>query len=342
MASCFHDDAVASMHIPDGVLSPAVCLATGAVSIGAVGYSLRQLNQAASTRTVPLTSMLAAFLFAGQMVNLPLPGLPISGHLLGGVIAGVILGPWAGCVALTLVLVVQCLLFADGGLLVLGANILHISVVGCLGSYAVYSLIRNRFQNPERGVLWGSVVAAWLSVMAAAFLFCVEFAVSHAGSEYNLRRVFGLMIVLHAVIGIGEAVISGLLIRFVQQQKPELIFSPQNSSPVAGLTRVITAGLLAALAVAAFLAPLASSYPDGLEAVASRTGFDAIEQDNPQLVLTDYEIPFLSRHGWTRVSVGLAGIGGTLVVLLFGFLLNFMTRAAPDPAPSGSSVVENV
>src|SRR3974390_2955433 len=118
------------MHIRDGILSPEVCAAAGLISLAAVGYSLRKLRTDLEDRAVPLTGMLAAVVFAGQMVNFPLIGLPVSGHLLGGVLAATVLGPWAGCLAITLVLVVQAVLFNDGGLVSLGANILNMAVVG--------------------------------------------------------------------------------------------------------------------------------------------------------------------------------------------------------------------
>ena len=138
------------MHIRDGILSPEVCLATGLISLVAVGFSLRKLRVDMEDRAVPLTGMLAAVVFAGQMVNFPLIGLPVSGHLLGGVLAAVMLGPWAGCLAITLVLVVQAVLFNDGGLMSLGANILNMGVVGAWGGYSIYSLLRKWFLRPQR------------------------------------------------------------------------------------------------------------------------------------------------------------------------------------------------
>ncbi|NOX56391.1 MAG: energy-coupling factor ABC transporter permease, partial [Planctomycetes bacterium] len=139
------------MHIPDGVLSTEVCVATGVVSAGAVGYSLHRMKTALADRTIPLTGMMAALVFAGQMVNFPLGVVPVSGHLLGGVLSAAVLGPWAACVAMTMVLVVQCILFADGGLMALGANVLHMAVVGGLGGYAVYVVIRRWLGGGARG-----------------------------------------------------------------------------------------------------------------------------------------------------------------------------------------------
>src|SRR5688572_30125481 len=143
------------MHIPDRVLSPEVCAGTALLAAGAVGYSLHRLRQAPSDRTVPLTGMMAAVIFAGQMVNFPISlfGIPaVSGHLMGGVLASAVLGPWGGCVAVFLVLLVQGVMFADGGLLSLGANTLNMAVIGAWGGYGVLTFVRNRFTNENRGL----------------------------------------------------------------------------------------------------------------------------------------------------------------------------------------------
>lgn len=314
------------MHIPDGVLHPGVCAATGAISLAAVGYSLRQLKDSLADRIVPLTAMMAAFLFAAQMVNFPIPGLPVSGHLLGGVLAAVILGPWAGCIALMLVLIVQCAVFTDGGLLALGSNTLHISVVGSLGGYCVYATIRRWLGERPAATVIAAVIASWLSVMAAAFFFCVEFYASHAGGDLEMGRIFALMAVLHSAIGIGEAVITGVAIQFIQQQRPDLIYQPGAPNRAAVTGRSLAAGLVVALAIAAFVAPFASSLPDGLEAVAEQTQFDNLEQTHTAL-LPEYEVPLPAKiSDWQNVSVAVAGIGGTLIVFVLALLFG---RIAP-------------
>ena len=122
------------MHIADGFLSTQVCIGAGLLAAGAIGLSLRKLNETVSSRTVPLTGMMAALIFAAQMVNFPLMLAPASGHLLGGVLAAIVVGPWAGCVAISLVLFLQMALFADGGWLAYGANVLNMGVVGSLGA----------------------------------------------------------------------------------------------------------------------------------------------------------------------------------------------------------------
>ncbi len=302
------------MHIQDGVLSPAVCVATGAVSVAAVGYSLHKLKASIAERIVPLTGMMAALVFAGQMVNFPLGVVPVSGHLIGGVLAAVVLGPWGGCLALTLVLVVQRFLFSDGGLLTLGTNVLHMAVIGSIGGHAVYSFVSRLAGGGRRACLIGVATASWLSVMAAAALFCLEFRLSHAAPDFDFGRIFLLMVSFHALIGVGEALISVAVINFIWQQRPDLIESPSVATgPIAGLGRVLTAGMVAALAIGAFLAPFASSLPDGLDSVAGRFGFNG-DAVSSWTAFDDYDaIPL---GDWSGLSVSVAGIVGTLLVFL--------------------------
>lgn len=348
------------MHIADGILRPEVCAVAGVLSLGAVGYSLHKLKASLAERMVPLTGMISALIFAGQMVNFPLPGTLVSGHLIGGVLAAVVLGPWAGCIAVTLVLLVQCALFADGGWLALGANVLHMAVIGSWGGYAVYSVLRRLFGGGFRGIVMGTVAASWLSVMAAAALFCLEFWASigldaglsaeltSSAGGFDLTRLFTLMVALHSLIGIGEALITGVVVRFVLAHRPDLIHEPVPSSgfsskTVQSLGRVATAGAVCALAVAAFLAPFASGHPDGLEAVAGRIGFDRLQTDPSVLLFDDYQIP-LPVQGWEqsamwqKLSVSLAGVLGTVAVLLIAAVLGRTLRTSSPPVARSSHV----
>lgn len=314
------------MHIRDGILGVEVCLATGALSLAAVTYSLRRLRFDLEDRAVPLTGMLAAIIFAGQMVNFPLLGLPVSGHLLGGVLAAVMLGPWAGCLAIAMVLAVQAVLFSDGGLLSLGANVLNMGVVGAWGGYAVYSTIRRLLGNGPASTVSAAVVAAWLSVLAAAALFCIEFVCSSRSTGVDLRGVLGLMVFFHALIGIGEALITGAILTFVLSRRPDLIPTPNAVGPVGTAGRFAVAGLMAALAVAAILAPFKSDHPDGLDAVAQKLEFDKLETERPALVLDDYAVPVPEVPWWPGLPVSIAGILGTIVVFAGAAMLAGVTR----------------
>ena len=321
------------MHIQDGILSPAVCLGTGILAGGALAFSLKKLNDSPSLRAVPLTGMMAALVFAGQMVNFPI-GVLCSGHLLGGVLASIILGPWGGCVAMALVLFVQMALFADGGRLSYGANVLNMGVVGALGGYAIYAAIR-RIKPGPIGVLVGGVVAAWISVLAGSSLFCVEFTLSHAdallakteGVKFDLGQIVSLMTTFHSLIGIGEALITGLVLSAVLAARPDLVYEPeQPAGAVAATGSALWGGLIAALAAAAFLAPFKSELSDGLEAVAERAGFNTLGIESSAWWLSDYELPIPGTPPesgfWKKASVSLAGLAGTTSVFVMAYLFS--------------------
>ena len=328
------------MHIQDGVLSPVVCAATGAISLGAVSYSVHRLKQSIGDRTIPLTGMMAALVFAGQMVNFPI-GVPVSGHLLGGVLAATVVGPWAGCVAMTLVLFVQWAMFSDGGLFALGANVLHMAVIGAWGGHAVRLLVQRFVGNSHKGIVVGSVVAAWISVMAAAALCCLELRLSWPPSEIDFSKLFTLMVSFHSLIGLGEALITGAAISFVLSQRPDLVAdatSVRNSQHGSAITRTLVAGLVIALAIAAFLSPFASPYDDGLEVALSKLGVENfnLTSSMPGL-LEDYDKVPVPVAAWQSIAVSIAGVGGTLAVFVLAWLLSKALPSAPRPLSEAAS-----
>jgi cobalt/nickel transport system permease protein len=331
------------MHIADGYLSAEVCIGTGIISAGAIGYSLRKLDETLSTRTVPLTGMMAAVVFAAQMVNFPLflASVPASGHLLGGVLAAVVVGPWAGCVAISLVLFLQMALFADGGWLAYGANALNMGVVGSLGGYALYAAIRQRIAGP-RGIVVGALIASWLSVVAASAAFSLEFALSHPNGTFDISTLFAVMTSVHSVVGVGEALITGGVVSYLLAVRPDLIVSdPAPRGTVAGLGRVVWSGAMAALAVAAFAAPFASQADDGLEAVARELKLERLQHEPQSLLLADYAVPLPGVNSssglWQKLSVSLAGIFGTSAILGMTLVLGRSAQGRLREPPSRPS-----
>ena len=306
------------MHIPDAVLSPSVAAATGIVGAAGFAYGLRRLERESGEKTVVLMGMMAAFLFAAQMVNFPVfPG--VSGHLLGGLLASVLLGPWAGACSVGAVLIVQCLVFSDGGLTALGANFLNMGLIGAIGGYAIYAPIR-RAIGGRRGVLLGAMIAAWLSVILAAGAFAVELS---AGGREAFLPVLGWMAMIHAAIGLGEALITGVVVRFVLLTRPDLIHQPEakGPTPVVRWGQVAFAGVAAALAVAVFLAPFASASPDGLEHVGARFGF--LRENTPSFLrglIPDYKFGLFGGEKF-RIATALAGAVGTVGVFVVGSIL---------------------
>ena len=318
------------MHIPDGVLAPQVAATTCLLAAGGLMCGFRKLRSLQRTQTTVLMGSMAAFVFAAQMVNFPLFPLPISGHLLGGVLSAVLLGPWAGVVVVAAVLLVQCFLFADGGLTALGANITNMGLIGSAGGYAIYAPIR-RAIGGRPGVLLGAMLAAWLSVILAAGGFAVELAAS--GRADDFLRVLGWMALVHAAIGLGEALITGTVLRFLLLTRPDLVpdDGPGATPAVARYGQVLVGGLAASLAVAVFLAPFASEFDDGLEWVGARLGFHGETSPLIPAPIPDYRLgpPGL---GNPRLATALAGFVGTLVVFGVGLALA-RGLSAPDRPP---------
>jgi cobalt/nickel transport system permease protein len=322
---------IAYMHIPDGVLDPPVAAAMGVLAVGGMAFGLKRLECQLRERTAVLMGTMAAFVFAAQMVNFPIGPLPISGHLLGGVLSAVMLGPWAGAAVIAAVLIVQCLLFGDGGLTALGANFVNMGLIGAVGGYAIYAPIR-RMIGGRKGVLLGAMIAAWFSVILASGAFAVELAAS--GRRADFFTVLGLMALVHAAIGVGEAVITGLVVRFILLARPDLIFDPdlKTASPALRWGQLAIAGLAVSLAVAVFLGPFASEHPDGLE-WAGGSGQLGFLRERPPLLpapLAEYRIPGLDGH--VKIASALAGLTGTLIVFVVGLGL---ARALSRPGPEG-------
>ncbi|HMB08338.1 MAG TPA: energy-coupling factor ABC transporter permease [Isosphaeraceae bacterium] len=321
------------MHIPDAVLDPKVAVTTGMVAAAGLLVGLRKLERRLGERTTVLMGTMSAFVFAAQMVNFPVGPLPISGHLLGGVLAAVMLGPWAGAVVVGAVLIVQCLLFGDGGLTALGANFVNMGLIGAVVGYAIYAPIR-RAIGGRPGVLIGGMAAAWFSVLLASGAFAIELAAS--GRRADFFNVLGWMGLVHAAIGLGEAVITGLVLRFVLLTRPDLVYEEEaigGASVPRSLRwgQVAVAGLGIALAVAAFLAPFASAHPDGLEYVGAKLGFLGGEATTSvPAPFPDYELALFGAE-YVKLATALAGVVGTLVVFGVGLgLARIFSRRGPE------------
>ena len=256
----------AVMHIPDGFLSVVVSVLFWVLSIFAIGYALKRLGQDMDERKVPMMGVLAAAIFAGQMLNFSVAG-GTSGHLLGATLATVLLGPWAGVLVMTCVVGIQALIFQDGGLLALGANIFNMGVIGVFVAYTVYQAVQKLAGGKSWGVFVGGFTAAWLSIVIASLAAALQLALSGT-SPANIA--VPAMAGIHALIGIGEGLITVGALAFVYASRPDLI--KKGAAGVAQGKLVWIAGLLIALFLAV-ASPLASSHPDGLEWVAEQKGF---------------------------------------------------------------------
>lgn len=206
------------MHIPDGFVSVGTAAVTYVGSAGAIAYSVRRTNRELNERQVPLMGVMAAFIFAAQMINFKVAG-GTSGHLLGGALAAILLGPWAGTLVITAVLVVQALVFQDGGLVALGANVFNMSVVGVWSGYALHRLLRKGIPG-DRGVWISGFVAAWASVVIASLVASLELAISGVSP---LGVVLPAMGIVYMLIGIGEGLITTGVLGFLAATRKDLL-----------------------------------------------------------------------------------------------------------------------
>ena len=207
------------MHIPDGFLDAKTWLACGAVAAVGVTAAVRKTRQELGEKSVPLMGVMSAFVFAAQMINFPVAA-GTSGHLVGGVLAAVLLGPWAGATVLTLVLLVQCFIFQDGGITSLGANILNMALLGVFCGYGTYSIFTQTF-GAKGGFYVGAALGAWVAVVVGSAACAVELAVS---GTVPLKLALVTMAGIHSVIGIGEAAITVLVLSMVRRVRPDLIY----------------------------------------------------------------------------------------------------------------------
>lgn len=294
--------APAPLHIPDGFLNVTVSVICWVITVIVIGVAVSRTNKALGEKQVPLMGIMAAFIFAAQMINFPIAG-GTSGHLLGGALAAIVLGPWAGMLVMTAVIAVQGLLFQDGGLLVMGANIFNMGLLTAAIGYGLYRSVMHKSTATKLAV---AGVAAWLSVMAGALATALQLWLSGTSS---LQAVTITMLSVHALIGIGEALITVAALSFIFRTRPDLL-GEGSVSAESGRGWII-AGVVISLIVI-LLSPLASANPDGLERVATDLGFIDAGQAAPFNIIADYTVPFL---GKTPLSTILAGILGAFIVI---------------------------
>jgi cobalt/nickel transport system permease protein len=297
------------LHIPDGFLSPQVSLVLWIATAVLIGIAVRKTSRT-DVRLIAsqpiLMGVLGAFIFAAQMFNFPV-ATGTSGHLLGGVLAGYLLGPWAGTIVMATVIGIQALLFQDGGLLVLGANIFNMGIIGTLGGSFVARGIGTALGGSRSASILGAGAAAWLAVVAAAGFTTLQLGLS---GTTNIAVGLPAMLGVHALIGIGEALITVAALTFIAQTAPDIlsgVSAPQKASPV---RRLVTGAAIAG-GVATLASVFASADPDGLEAVAEELGFLDAGLSAPFELFPDYTIPGLDGTASTVV----AGLLGMIVVI---------------------------
>lgn len=296
------------LHIPDGFLSLIVSIIFWLLSILFIGLAIRQTNKNLGEKQIPLMGIMAAFVFAAQMLNFPVAG-GTSGHFLGGALVAMVLGPWASILVMTAVIAIQGLLFQDGGLLVMGANIFNMGIITAIIGFGMVRLVANQPSWLRLGV---AGLAAWLSTMASALITALQLWIS---GTTQLSLVLPAMLGVHILIGIGEAVITVAALGVIERTRPELL-KPESTRGQGGAVWMIGAIMVILLFV--ILAPYASQKPDGLEWVAKELGFLSSGISMPINLLPDYSLPILGSTPLSTMVAGLVGIGVVfaLVVLI--------------------------
>lgn len=305
-----------AMHIPDGFLSVPVSILLWLITILVVGYALRRASADLGERQVPVMGVLAAAIFAGQMLNFAVAG-GTSGHLLGAALATIILGPWAATLVLTCVIAIQALIFQDGGLLVLGANIFNMAIIGVAVAYTTFRTIHKLAGSRPWALYVSGFLAAWASVEIAALGTAIELSLSGTSPANIAIPAMGG---IHALIGIGEGLITvGALAILYASRRDLLIIN--ESTPARG-NLVWVAGLVLALLLA-LASPWASGHPDGLISVAMKYGFISSEQDPLYKIIPNYLFPGV--HNETIATI-LAALLGTVIVFLVALAVAYSRR----------------
>ncbi len=335
------------MHVPDGFLDAATSVGTGAAATAGVAVALRKARAELDERAAPLAGLTAAFVFAAQMINFPV-GVGTSGHLMGGALAAVLVGPWTAVLVMSVVLLIQALLFADGGLTALGTNITLIGIVTVAVGWLVARALLAVLPRRPASVVPAATAGALLSVPAAAAVFVLLYTVGGAAS-LPLGTLTATMVGWHTLIGVGEALITGLTVSAVVAVRPDLVFAARSLRPALKLRQpdgsyvdapqpafaaarrgprpVLVGGGVVALLLAGVVSFAASGQPDGLEYVAEDQGFldTAREHAFGGFALADYgEV--------AGIPVGVAGVLGVLVTVAAGLaLFRVLRRRATRP-----------
>jgi len=328
------------MHVPDGFLNPGTALVAGTLSAGTIGATLRQSRGYLQDKQIPLAGLTAAFVFAAQMFNFPVAA-GTTGHLLGGALAAILLGPRMGAIVVTVVVMVQALLFADGGLTALGLNVLNLAIIPAFGGYAIFRGLRRFLPRSRTGVVIATGLASGLSVVLAAMAFSLEWLFG-ATAPVPFDTVFGAMVGVHILIGIGEGIISALVVGAVLATRPDLVFGARDlnraeradRTPMTWRAFALT-GVLVVFLVAVVISQFAVGSPDGLERVAADTGIadSASSHALESGLFADYATVGVGNE---TLSLAIAGAAGTAITLVVAFGIFYAVRQ-PKSDPRAES-----
>lgn len=302
------------MHIPDGFLSAGVTATTWAAAGAGVAAALRAEKTDPTPTPAGVLGAVAAFVFAAQMINVPVAA-GTSGHLVGAALSAVLLGPWRAVIVMTVVLAVQALLFQDGGLTALGANITDMGLAASLSGYAVAALAARGAASARARVV-GGVLGAFAATLAAAVLTALWLGLS---GLYPLLPIVQLMLVTHVAIGLLEAALTGAVLATLIRWRPDLVRGVGADGRISSSGAFAGGALGIALAIAAFVSPFASGLPDGLDHAAERLGFAARARASFAAPFPGYGLPF---DASPALATAAAGVAGTVAVALIAWAVS--------------------
>ena len=303
------------MHVPDGFMNVTMSAATGVISFGTLWAYIRSAKDLIADKFIALTGMMSALIFVLQMINFPIAA-GTSGHLLGGALAVIVLGPRLGLICLSVVVIIQSLLFADGGLSALGVNVLNMAIVTSATSWFIVKYWIKFIGKNKTSIVTVSVLAGILSVVFSSIAFTIQYAIGGTIS-IPVGTVLLAMVTTHLIIGLGEGIITALIITLLMRVRPDLVYAYDRSDE--NTTKVSFYGLFIILILLlSLITPFASSSPDGLESVAEEFGFT--QTDGIVLLLDDYGINAINNNFLSTVLSALLGV--TVVAVMFNFIIN--------------------
>ena len=303
------------MHVPDGFMNVTMSAATGVISFGTLWAYIRSAKDLIADKFIALTGMMSALIFVLQMINFPIAA-GTSGHLLGGALAVIVLGPRLGLICLSVVVIIQSLLFADGGLSALGVNVLNMAIVTSATSWFIVKYWIKFIGKNKTSIVSVSVLAGILSVVFSSIAFTIQYAIGGTIS-IPVGTVLLAMVTTHFIIGFGEGIITALIITLLIRVRPDLIYAYERSDE--NTTKVSFYGLFIILILLlSLVTPFASSSPDGLESVAEEFGFT--QTDGIVLLLDDYGIGAVNNDYISTLLSALLGV--TVVAIMFNLIIS--------------------
>lgn len=348
------------MHMNDAMLSPAVGIAMTAASAGAIGFSIKKVSKSEfDEKKIPMMAVMGAFIFAGQMLDFTIPGTGASGHIGGGIMLAAVLGPFHALLTMASVLLIQCLFFADGGLLAYGSNVFNLGVFTCLLAYQfIYKPIVNKWGSGKKTITLASVASVVIGLQAGAF--GVVLVTSLSGITALPFGLFAaLMQPIHLAIGFAEGIITAAVLCFIHSIRPEVLDCADKSEtaesgvainllkPRVSDKKFLLIFIIAALVIAGGISLLASELPDGLEwSIEKLTGGAELEHDNQGIlsnlsnlnentaIMPDYNFPDDNKTNKSAVESNLgaatAGIMGSIItvagVAVIGFIIKTLKK----------------